>query len=154
MACLRTTLPITFRINGSGKFADALRRRLETDFLAGLVREGQQVRNCNPSPKSNPNFTPDPYPNANPDPNFDPDPDLDPHLPHAPALRVACLDCQQRSRRLLHRSRTGYLWLPHCTDRCTACNRMNPVCTRESWGSHGDNIHLHDTCPAVHSCNV
>ena len=44
MACLRTTLPITFRINGSGKFADALRRRLETDFLAGLVREGQQVR--------------------------------------------------------------------------------------------------------------
>ncbi len=43
MACLRTTLPITFRINGSGKFADALRRRLETDFLAGLVREGQQV---------------------------------------------------------------------------------------------------------------
>ncbi len=44
MACLRTTLPITFRINGSGKFADALRRRLETDFLAGLVREGQQAR--------------------------------------------------------------------------------------------------------------
>ena len=43
MACLRTSLPITFRINGSGKFADALRRRLETDFLAGLVREGQQV---------------------------------------------------------------------------------------------------------------
>ena len=36
MATLRTQLPLTFRINGSGKFADALRCKLETDFLAGF----------------------------------------------------------------------------------------------------------------------
>ncbi len=37
MGSLRTTLPTTFRINGSGKFAEDLRTRLETDFLASFT---------------------------------------------------------------------------------------------------------------------
>jgi hypothetical protein len=32
--CLKTPLPITFRINGGGQFADRLREKLETDFMA------------------------------------------------------------------------------------------------------------------------
>ena len=36
MVSLRTTLPTTFRINGSGKFAEELRTRLETDFLTSF----------------------------------------------------------------------------------------------------------------------
>ncbi len=36
MASLRTMLPTTFRINGSGKFAEELRNRLKTDFLASF----------------------------------------------------------------------------------------------------------------------
>ena len=38
MASLRTTLPTTFRINGSGKFAEDLRNQLETDFLASFTQ--------------------------------------------------------------------------------------------------------------------
>lgn len=37
MGSLRTTLPTTFRINGSGKFAEDLRTRLETDFLSSFT---------------------------------------------------------------------------------------------------------------------
>lgn len=32
-------LPIVFRINGSGKFADALRQRFEDDFFSGFTKE-------------------------------------------------------------------------------------------------------------------
>jgi hypothetical protein len=38
MGSLRTTLPTTFRINGSGKFAEDLRNQLETDFLASFTQ--------------------------------------------------------------------------------------------------------------------
>lgn len=38
MGSLRTTLPTTFRINGSGKFAEDLRTQLETDFLASFTQ--------------------------------------------------------------------------------------------------------------------
>jgi 16S rRNA C967 or C1407 C5-methylase (RsmB/RsmF family) len=34
LAILRVPLPLTFRINGKGRFADALRSRLESDFFA------------------------------------------------------------------------------------------------------------------------
>ena len=44
MDALRRTLPTTFRINGSGKFAEALRRKLEDNFLADLVQSGLRVR--------------------------------------------------------------------------------------------------------------
>lgn len=43
MDVLSKPLPIVFRINGSGKFADALRKRLEQDFfskLGGLIIDG------------------------------------------------------------------------------------------------------------------
>ncbi|KAL6760331.1 tRNA-methyltransferase, partial [Haematococcus lacustris] len=34
LACLRSPLPVTFRINGSGPFADHLREKFEKDFLS------------------------------------------------------------------------------------------------------------------------
>jgi hypothetical protein len=37
MATLRTVLPSTFRINGSGKFANSLRDKLNADFFSKLV---------------------------------------------------------------------------------------------------------------------
>ena len=36
MACARTSLPATIRINGSGKFAEAIREELRTNFVAAL----------------------------------------------------------------------------------------------------------------------
>jgi hypothetical protein len=39
MDTLRKPLPIVFRINGSGKFADALRKRLEDDFFSAFEKE-------------------------------------------------------------------------------------------------------------------
>jgi hypothetical protein len=36
MDVLQTPLPISFRINGTGKFSDALRRRFETDFFSRI----------------------------------------------------------------------------------------------------------------------
>lgn len=36
MDILQTPLPITFRINGSGKFSAELRRRFETDFFSKI----------------------------------------------------------------------------------------------------------------------
>jgi hypothetical protein len=44
MGSLRTTLPTTFRINGSGKFAEDLRNQLETDFLASFTQGPVKVR--------------------------------------------------------------------------------------------------------------
>ena len=35
---MRRQLPATFRINGSGQYAQKLRERLQTDFLKNLVR--------------------------------------------------------------------------------------------------------------------
>ena len=48
LACLRRNLPLTFRINGGGRFADALRTKLESDFLSEfatgpIVIEGEVV---------------------------------------------------------------------------------------------------------------
>lgn len=43
MDCLRTPLPTTFRINGSGKFAAELRDRLDNDFFAKLRQGPQEV---------------------------------------------------------------------------------------------------------------
>jgi hypothetical protein len=44
---LRKPLPITFRINGSGKFANELRERLQSDFFANFasmeVRQGPDL---------------------------------------------------------------------------------------------------------------
>ena len=37
LACLRLQLPLTFRINGSGRFADTLRAKLETDFFSDFT---------------------------------------------------------------------------------------------------------------------
>lgn len=34
VACLKKPLPTTFRINGSGKFANELREKLESDFFS------------------------------------------------------------------------------------------------------------------------
>jgi 16S rRNA C967 or C1407 C5-methylase (RsmB/RsmF family) len=36
MDILQTPLPISFRINGTGKFSEALRRRFENDFFSRL----------------------------------------------------------------------------------------------------------------------
>ena len=44
MSCLRTPLPATFRINGSGKFAAQLRDKLETDFFSRLQQAPAEVR--------------------------------------------------------------------------------------------------------------
>lgn len=35
---LKKPLPITFRINGSGRYANELRETLETDFFAGFSK--------------------------------------------------------------------------------------------------------------------
>lgn len=35
--CLQKALPVTFRINGCGKFADHLRDRLSSDYFAELA---------------------------------------------------------------------------------------------------------------------
>lgn len=37
LAALRKPLPITFRINGSGKFANELRDKLQSDFFANFA---------------------------------------------------------------------------------------------------------------------
>ncbi len=39
MACIRTPLPTTFRINGCGKFAIELRNKLQSDFFADFSHE-------------------------------------------------------------------------------------------------------------------
>ena len=49
MSSLRRTLPTTFRINGSGKFALDLRRKLETDFLADMVHGRVSLENTYPT---------------------------------------------------------------------------------------------------------
>ncbi len=46
IACMRTPLPITFRINGTGRYATDLRTRLETDFLAQLQTTPMEVWRC------------------------------------------------------------------------------------------------------------
>lgn len=46
MSCLRTPLPATFRINGSGKFAAQLRDKLETDFFSRLQQAPAEVLLC------------------------------------------------------------------------------------------------------------
>ena len=43
MAALRTPLPTTFRINGTGKFASQLRDKLEFDFCAKLKMAPTEV---------------------------------------------------------------------------------------------------------------
>lgn len=48
LATLRRQLPLTFRINGRGRFADALRTKLETDFFADfasgpLILDGEVI---------------------------------------------------------------------------------------------------------------
>lgn len=43
LACLRTPLPTTFRINGGGKFAAELREKLEHDFFAKIVQGPREV---------------------------------------------------------------------------------------------------------------
>ncbi|GLC44395.1 hypothetical protein PLESTB_000474300 [Pleodorina starrii] len=43
LATLRRPLPVTFRINGSGKFADHLRDKLQRDFFAELCKDGVTV---------------------------------------------------------------------------------------------------------------
>ena len=37
LASARTTLPATIRINGSGKFAEAIREELRTNFVAAIA---------------------------------------------------------------------------------------------------------------------
>ena len=39
MEVLRTPLPTTFRINGTGKFATDLRDKLESDFLSNFNQD-------------------------------------------------------------------------------------------------------------------
>ena len=34
LSCLASELPVTFRINGSGRFADHLRDKLQSDFFS------------------------------------------------------------------------------------------------------------------------
>lgn len=55
MASLRSMLPTTFRINGSGKFAEELRNRLQTNFLAsfgdGPVKVTPRCGRCSLSPR-------------------------------------------------------------------------------------------------------
>lgn len=43
MNSLRTPLPATFRINGSGKFSAHLRDKLEADYFSQLQQEPLQV---------------------------------------------------------------------------------------------------------------
>ena len=43
MKALRTPLPTTFRINGTGKFAADLRDKLETDFFSKLQMAPTEV---------------------------------------------------------------------------------------------------------------
>jgi hypothetical protein len=40
MACVRSTLPATFRINGSGKFAADIREELRSDFVSAIAGLG------------------------------------------------------------------------------------------------------------------
>ena len=44
MTCLRTPLPVTFRINGGGRFASALRDKLQTDFFSHFGTDAILVR--------------------------------------------------------------------------------------------------------------
>lgn len=54
---LQSPLPITFRINGSGKFANDLRDRLTGDFLKGFASEGAVDKNGARAPFSLPPLT-------------------------------------------------------------------------------------------------
>ena len=45
MEVLRTPLPTTFRINGTGKFATDLRDKLESDFLSNFNKDPIMVEN-------------------------------------------------------------------------------------------------------------
>ena len=45
MEVLRTPLPTTFRINGTGKFATDLRDKLESDFLSNFNKDPIMVNN-------------------------------------------------------------------------------------------------------------
>ena len=67
MAALRTPLPTTFRINGTGKFAADLRDRFESDFCSKLKMAPTEVnfllqkyscpeRNCPPPPPLHPHI--------------------------------------------------------------------------------------------------
>lgn len=42
MGCLRKPLPVTFRINGGGRFADHLRDKMNSDFFVKF-KEGDEV---------------------------------------------------------------------------------------------------------------
>lgn len=42
--CLRRPLPVTFRINGSGRFADHLRDKLQSDFFSHFGKDTLLVR--------------------------------------------------------------------------------------------------------------
>ena len=44
MSMLKTPLPTTFRINGTGKFATDLRDKFESDFLANFNKDPIMVR--------------------------------------------------------------------------------------------------------------
>ncbi len=44
MEVLKTPLPTTFRINGTGKFATDLRDKLESDFLSNFNKDPIMVR--------------------------------------------------------------------------------------------------------------
>lgn len=44
IACMRQPLPITFRINGTGRFAAELRTKLEKDYLSHLQSTPMEVR--------------------------------------------------------------------------------------------------------------
>lgn len=44
LACLRKQLPVTFRINGSGRFADHLRDKLQSDFFSHFSEDKLIVR--------------------------------------------------------------------------------------------------------------
>lgn len=44
MATLNKPLPVTFRITGSGKFANDIRNKLENDFLSKMSNEPVVVR--------------------------------------------------------------------------------------------------------------
>ena len=46
MEVLKTPLPTTFRINGTGKFATDLRDKLESDFLSNFNKDPIMVCTC------------------------------------------------------------------------------------------------------------
>ena len=46
LACLAKDLPVAFRINGSGRFADHLRDKFESDFFSHFAKGDLKVRGC------------------------------------------------------------------------------------------------------------